>query len=594
MLARAQYDGVSNIHKRWSFTRLIPTSFRASLTGSLGFGAAIIVFYHFFYIGSGSAAVAIYIPIGVGGLAALHIADFLALRGTPVNKLSKVAHVSFFANILWLLTLLLGMAASNVLTKVSTGIDLDYAIAGMLLAAGLRLGIFTSVFGSGLARAIPVSFIQPLVFFLIITPAIGYEAIGNAYAGLGFGISLFLLGVVWAIVTDRAGRPAVTSTFGLLQAFLVAWTEKDTSKLEEYTESRAKDDDVETKILRFFPSGSEGESSAAVVLPDVHPGPFGTVGGSNLPYVLYQRYARKALVMHSVSDHSLNIPSKGEVERYVGGLSRFTVSHKGNTCSNPVQTKGARSTTTGIAFGKSVMLMLSLAPSGMEDIPRNVRTELEAHGKSLGFSDVLVVDCHNAMGHHLDEADLADITSSSKRCLEQLKSENQHEFKAGFANLEDVTERIGISELGEAGLAVLVLKAGDHSYGIGWADSNNMENTLRDVVVASSKNDIPLIEFCTSDTHATSGARNRDGYFALGSVTSPESIAATLEEIKLKAASRANDYCSFELAQATSRIRVMGEKQFEDYSNALDRSMNVTKSFLAATVATYIAMLFLS
>jgi hypothetical protein len=35
----------------------------------------------------------------------------------------------------------------------------------------------------------------------------------------------------------------------------------------------------------------------------------------------------------------------------------------------------------------------------------------------------------------------------------------------------------------------------------------------------------------------------------------------------------------------------MGRKQFEDYSSALDRSVNVTKIFIAITVASFIAML---
>jgi putative membrane protein len=38
----------------------------------------------------------------------------------------------------------------------------------------------------------------------------------------------------------------------------------------------------------------------------------------------------------------------------------------------------------------------------------------------------------------------------------------------------------------------------------------------------------------------------------------------------------------------------MGNKQFEDYSSALDKSMAITKTFLAITVATYIAMLVMS
>jgi hypothetical protein len=60
-----------------------------------------------------------------------------------------------------------------------------------------------------------------------------------------------------------------------------------------------------------------------------------------------------------------------------------------------------------------------------------------------------------------------------------------------------------------------------------------------------------------------------------------------------KAAGRAAR-STFELAHAQSTVKVMGKQQFEDYSSALDRSMNVTKVFLGITVATYIAMLIFS
>jgi putative membrane protein len=51
---------------------------------------------------------------------------------------------------------------------------------------------------------------------------------------------------------------------------------------------------------------------------------------------------------------------------------------------------------------------------------------------------------------------------------------------------------------------------------------------------------------------------------------------------------------AFVLACAQSAIKVMGKKQFEDYSTALDRSLNVTKIFVAITVASFIAMLALA
>ena len=51
---------------------------------------------------------------------------------------------------------------------------------------------------------------------------------------------------------------------------------------------------------------------------------------------------------------------------------------------------------------------------------------------------------------------------------------------------------------------------------------------------------------------------------------------------------------AFELACAQSAIKVMGKNQFEDYSTALDKSLNVTKIFVAITVASFIAMLALA
>jgi putative membrane protein len=373
----------------------------------------------------------------------------------------------------------------------------------------------------------------------------------------------------------------------VLQAFITAWTEHKADKMEEFTEAKAHDDIIGTKVIRFG-------SQAAIVLPDVHPGPFSTVGGSNLPYVLYETFNKSALVMHSVSDHSLNIPSKREVDKYVNGLGKHTVVEKGDTCSAPIQVRINNATSTGIIFGRAAVVMLSLSPKGMDDIPQSVRTDLESFGIGLGFSDVLVVDCHNAMGRHLDDSDMDDLVASARQCLERLKSEPQHEFKIGFASLDDLSQKPDLSsELGQAGLAALVINANGQSYAIGWADSNNMENRLRDRVIAKVSGNVTMLELCSSDTHSTSGKRTREGYFALGTTTRADDIAGAYAQLCSKAAERAAK-SAFELAAAQSTIKVMGKKQFEEYSSALDRSMSVTKVFVAITVAAYIAMLVLS
>ncbi|HEV8405529.1 MAG TPA: DUF2070 family protein [Nitrososphaera sp.] len=583
MFATGQ-DDVSNIHRRWSFTTFGPSSSKVSYAIWIGCAAVVIVVSHLYHLQAGLEGIAIYLPLGIAALVGSHFLDYLALHGTPVNKLSKVAHVSAFANGLWALTVLLGVSADLVLGKQP---GVDYIVAGMLLAVGLRIGIFTSVFGAGTGRAIAVSFIQPLIFLFAFAFPSYPSLVAFSSTGVAFGTAFVALGIVWTILADRAGRPGIKSTFGVLQAFIAAWTENRVDKIEEFTEAKAHDDIVSTKIIRFG-------SLAAIVLPDVHPGPFSTVGGSNLPYVLHEKFNRRAIVMHSVSDHSLNIPSKKEVDRYVNELAERTIVEKGDTCSIPAQITINNSTSTGIAFGNAAVVMLSLSPKGMEDLPQSVRTELESFGIGLGFSDVLVVDCHNAMGKHLDDSDREDLVSSAKQCLEQLKKQPQHNFSIGFAGQDDVSHMPDLEdELGQAGLAVLVISVDGKNYAIGWADSNNMENRLRNHVVSKTNGNFTLVELCSSDTHSTSGKRTREGYFPLGTNSSADKIAEAYSELCAKAAERAAS-STFELAASQSTIKVMGKKQFEDYSSALDRSMSVTKIFVAITVATYIAMLFLS
>ncbi len=120
-----------------------------------------------------------------------------------------------------------------------------------------------------------------------------------------------------------------------------------------------------------------------------------------------------------------------------------------------------------------------------------------------------------------------------------------------------------------------------------------MENKARNGIISKINDNATMLEICSSDTHSTSGKRTREGYFALGTTTNPDEIAKVYIELCSKAIERASG-STFELASAHSAIKVMGKEQFEDYSSALDRSVGVTKVFLAITVASFIAMLVLS
>jgi len=190
------------------------------------------------------------LPLGITALTGANFLDFFALRGTPINKISKIVHVSAFANFLWVSTVSFGIASDALFSK--TGSSVNYVIEGMLLAVGLRIGILSSVFGASLRRAIPVSFIQPLIFlFTIVNSFVFYHDALMYPIGLGFGFTLVMLAIIWSIIADRAGRPAIRSTFGILQAFLAAWTDNKADKMEEIAESKAQNRVVTTFITKY-------------------------------------------------------------------------------------------------------------------------------------------------------------------------------------------------------------------------------------------------------------------------------------------------------------------------------------------------------
>lgn len=212
MLAPRRRDYVSNIHRRWSVTRINPSSSRVSYSIWIGCAVIIVVVTHIYNFQAGIASLALYLPLSLMFLVGSHFLDYVALRGTPVRKFSKIAHVSAFANIFWSLTVLLGVAADFVFSKSPS---MDYVVAGMFLAVGFRIGLFISVFGASTPRAIMVSFIQPVIFFFaFIPPSLYHSIVTQSYAGIGFGAILLSIGIVWTVIADRAGRPGVKSTLG--------------------------------------------------------------------------------------------------------------------------------------------------------------------------------------------------------------------------------------------------------------------------------------------------------------------------------------------------------------------------------------------
>ena len=576
-------DGVSNIHNRFSLTLVNPSSHYFSLVVSLVVASVTVFSIYLGYLGELDFGEFWYrLPLVLGVLALTQLLD---AKFAKKKEYSKSLHSSLFGNMLWTVTILMGLLASFVLQK---DVQLFFITFGMILFASFRIGIYTTTLGASLKKAWAICFIQPLAMFFVLIPHDMWIPILSDPIGLGYGITFLIIASAWSFVTDRAGRPGMESTHRTIQAYLASQG-NDFADAEELMEQRSSETKVTTAQIRLSPSN--GDSEFTMVLPEIHPGPFHPVGGSNIPYLIYKKFESSAMVMHSISDHALNLPSRNEVENYLESLETSKVKDEGIQCTEPVVVQINKARVTGLLFGNNPLLFLSLSPHGMEDIPSYVKTEITQYAKNRNYSRTLLVDCHNAMGEEIEKTDGEDMLKAAKSCLDSLITKDSFPIEFGHANSDDMD--VWTEDLGMGGLGIICLKINEKKYFLGWADANNMENGVREKIIDNfSKKEYQLLEICTSDTHYSPvKARNRNGYYQLGLITSADKLSKWFLEIAKK--SETTTDAKFEILENETKVKVMGTGIYEDYSKALDNSLKITKVFVIGCLLFFITSLFL-
>ncbi|AFS82444.1 DUF2070 family protein [Candidatus Nitrosopumilus sediminis] len=577
-------DDVSNIHNRFSLTLVNPSSHYFSLVVSLVVASVSVLAIYFGYLGNLGFEENWYrLPIV---LAVLVLTQLLDTRFSKKKEYSKSLHSSLFGNMLLTVTLLMGILSSIVLSK---DLQLFFITFGILLFASFRIGIYTTTLGASLKKAWTICLIQPLAMYFVLIPQDMWVSILSEPIGLGYGISFMVIASVWSVLTDRAGRPGMESTHKTIQAYLASQG-NDFADAEELMEQRSSETKVSTSQIKF--STHDGQKEFRMVLPGIHPGPYHPVGGSNIPYLIYKNLSSSAMIMHSISDHALNLPSRNEVEKYLKNLEKSKVKEEGMKCTEPVTVQINKARVTGLLFENNPLLFLSLSPHGMEDLPSYIMTEIVQYAKNRNYTRTMIVDCHNAMGEEISKDDGEDMLKAAKSCLDSLITKDSFPIEFGYANTDEMD--VWTEDLGMGGLGIICLKLNEKKYFLGWADSNNMENGVREKIIdIFAKKDYQLLEICTSDTHyAPVKARNRNGYYQLGLITSADKLAKWFFEIAKKAEQNTGK-AKFEILENETNVKVMGQGIYEDYSKALDNSLKITKGFVIGGVIFFVTSLFL-
>lgn len=405
------------------------------------------------------------------------------------------------------------------------------------------------------------------------------------------GVIALVLFVAFPILLRSRKTSLGHDALSLFQAFMKTWTAGRSDELEKVIVDHSEEAEVTTKVLRFRTKAGD----TFLVLPGVHPGPFHPVGSYDLPGVVSKAFKELGPVMtlHRPGGHERNLPTRAETLKYalsVGELARsITPDDKRAVLRGPEHAQVGKAAACALAFSEDMIITMSFAPLGSDDIDTRVEAELAKSASSMGF-DLSVVDAHNSIDHNL-ESPVTDDPGWSQ-LFEVIGRAKPEPFGVAYSHSSEVGF-VGGSDLTENGIGLFLVQTEGTKSALVLADANNSTPNMREEVAkALESSGYGLIEFCTSDSHnlAARGLTVERGYEALGEATSTKSIAdlvikmAKLADTRLAPA----DYGS---AKMESKVKVFGSKALEEFAAITQSSSRFSLGYFRFSVVV-VAVLF--
>jgi putative membrane protein len=390
------------------------------------------------------------------------------------------------------------------------------------------------------------------------------------YAGTAYGL---------LVVIDRPVKRSLdVSSFDFIHGFM-AHVAGSTTELEAFFERIGQTVVVPITVLSFRrPEATEFSSSpvrvdqedqsesasetgteiARFVLPMIHPGPMGEIGGGKLPQRIAETAEGLAFPLHATASHDFNLVSQHEVDTLLAAVERATARIEYNDTVTPsVRAAAGDATVLGQSFGDGILLTASFSPAFADDIDYGVGRTVMAEARAAGVENVLLADAHNC-NNGLSGPDLGHVSPGGRRAVDlaqaatnaadNLTRVEQELLSLGVA--WDSTDWTPTEGIGQLGIRVAVIEVGSQRTAYVLIDGNNMEPGLRERIVAST-DAVDAIEVLTTDTHVV----NRiDATNQVGARLDEDAFIAVIERLIEEAIT---DITSVEVGMVTEHTEVM-------------------------------------
>jgi len=300
---------------------------------------------------------------------------------------------------------------------------------------------------------------------------------------------------------------------------LVEGPARGTLAMEAFFARHGQPREVAFRAAAFRRPGDEG---LLWFLPDLHPGPYADLGGSDLPAKAAAALPGHAVsAFHGASTHDENPCGREEVAKVTGAVlpALGRAEEDGSASRSRRITHGAVNLLAQ-GIGTHLVLVHSRSPASSDDIDatagRDVERLLLAEGGAPG---VALIDAHNCVAGDLGRTaegsrEHAELAAAARIAARGVSSEARGAFKVGFARRVLPPGAAREFAVGRQGIAATVVEAGGQKTAYVLIDGNNLKAGLREAMLDAIQGTVEMGEVLTTDNHAvntTMGADNEVG-----------------------------------------------------------------------------------
>jgi len=313
----------------------------------------------------------------------------------------------------------------------------------------------------------------------------------------------------FVLVIDRPWKRSLdVSVLDFVGGF-IGHIAEGTRELEDFFEQIGEEAVVPVTVLSFRRTSDETEK-ARFVLPMIHPGPMGEIGGGNLPQRVAESSTGLAFPPHATAGHDFNLVTEREVDTLVDAAAdAYERIEYTDTATGPVRVQEGEAKLLGQAFDDKALLVSTYAPGFADDVEYAVGLSAAAEARVEGMDDVLLADAHNC-NNGLDGDDLGHVYPGSERSFQMIQAAAAAARELGDADEQAL--RVGVAwdrtpwrpsdGVGPLGVRVAVLETGGDRTAYVLVDGNNMEPGLREELLdAAAAAGVDNGEVMTTDTH---------------------------------------------------------------------------------------------